>query len=237
MKMLVKHLENWTSWGDDLKERITFIIVDDASPSGVLTLGLPYNLDLYTYRINENIPWNFSGVKNLLASLVPTDWFLLHDIDYMFSEDGMRKMLKLPMDDPTKFYNFKCVMSSSGKLKPKDHYPISSFLVNTDTFWDCGGHDEDFCGHYTCHDNGIFWRLTRDPGLARQIRVDDPFMTCYQRSQVEDADTDHDLEGWSRDGSRNRKLLGEKRQKIKPWSNDSLRFTYKKLQEFEYAKV
>lgn len=230
--MLAKQVENWESWGEDLKEQIHFVVADDGSPSALDTR--PLNLNLRLFRVEENIPWNFSGVKNLLAHVADTEWFLLHDIDYMFSEEGIRKVLQLDMTDPSKFYNFKCIMASSGKAKPKDHYPISSFLVNKEMFWKCGGHDEDFCGHYTCHDNGIFWRLTRDPGYAKQIKVDDPFMTCYQRSQVPDADTDHLVEDWSRDGARNRKLLGDKRQKKVPWSDKCLRFGWHQVQEHKY---
>lgn len=226
--MLDKQLEIWTNYSEKLRGRLEFILVDDGSPE---PLEVPrVDLNLTVYRILENKSWNFSGVKNLLMHTVRTKWALLSDIDYVFDEACMQGVVDLDRSDPTKFYNFKCIMASSGKAKPKDHYPISSFLVNKEMFWKCGGHDEDFVGHYTAHDNAIFWRLTRDPGGCVQVKRDWPFMVCYQRSQIDGADTDHEFEGWNRDGTRNRKLLGDKRKKIVPWSNDALRFKWERVQ-------
>lgn len=226
-KMLEKQLENWTSWHKSLRNMIEFVIVDDGSPE---PLKVPkVDLNLTVHRIKRNLPWNFSGAKNLLMYEALTPWVLLHDIDYTFDEQGIECLFDL-REDPYKFYNFKCIMAKSGKMKPKDHYPISSFFVNKEMFWRCGGHDEDLVSFYTAHDNAVFWRLTRDPGLLTQVKLDIPVMTCWQRSQIEDADTDHEKEGWSRDGTRNRKLLGDKRQGRVPWSNQCLRFDFAQVQ-------
>ncbi len=229
-KMLQFQIENWLTWDDFILDRVKFIIVDDGSPEP-LELEPGNTLNIKVARIEENIPWNFSGAKNLGVHLCTTEWFLLHDIDYVFDREAMRGVIQLDRSNKERFFRFRCVMHNSGKLKRKDHHPISSFFCNTNTFWLAGGHDEDFSGHYTCHDNAVYWRLTR-VHCAVDATLDSPHMVAYVRSEVADADTDHEEEGWSRNGYRNRLLLSEKRQEIKPWSDEYLRFEWKVTQEF-----
>ncbi len=231
-KMLQFQIENWLTWDDFILDRVKFIIVDDGSPEP-LELEPGNTLNIKVARIEENIPWNFSGAKNLGVHLCTTEWFLLHDIDYIFNKYSMREVVDLDRDRPHLFYRFRCVMNNSGKAKRKDHHPMSSFFCSKTGFWAAGGHDEDFSGHYTCHDNAIYWRLTRNPGLSVDIKLDYPFMTAYVRSEVADADTDHEEEGWSRDGRRNRSLLTDKRREEVPWSDDILRFKWSIAQEFK----
>jgi glycosyltransferase involved in cell wall biosynthesis len=229
-EMLKFQMEQWAAWPQFVKNQTKFIIVDDGSPEPLELESCPY--DLKVARIEENIPWNFSGAKNLGVHLCDTEWFLLHDIDYVFHNPAMKEVLELDRSRPHIFYRFKCVMNNSGKAKRKDHHPISSFFSSRTNFWAAGGHDEDFSGHYTCHDNAIYWRMTRNPGLGVDIKLDYPYMTAYVKGEIGDADTDHEAEGWNRNGSRNRFLLTEKRREAVEWSNDILRFQWHIAQEF-----
>lgn len=231
-KMLDFQVENWLSWPREVKEQINFIVVDDGSPEPIVPPKV--NLNLAVYRINENILWNCGGARNLGAHLCETEWMWLNYLDYYWTEENVKKMLLLDRTDPMVFYRFHCVYADSGLSQRPEHHPIGAPYLNKETFWRQGGLDEDFSGHYGAEDCAMYWQLTRDPGGCKEVILDDPKILCYTPANgPSDATIDEKKEnpdeGWTRNNSRNRALLGDKRQKRVPWSRSYLRFTWQEV--------
>jgi len=215
--MLQRQLDMWNSYPKGIREQIEFIVVDDGSPLPAKIDDC--NLNLSLYRIEENIPWNFGGSKNLGAVVCSTDWFLIQDIDYVLDAENMEKMLKVPRFDPLVFYCFKA--KSSRKFV---RYPKSSILVNKETFWAVDGYDEDFSWCYGKNNAMVPWRL-QEKGVML-YSLGSPFFWQWLPEESPDVGCTGEADGWSRYPERNNRLYKEKQQGKIPWSRDCIRFDW-----------
>jgi predicted glycosyltransferase involved in capsule biosynthesis len=135
-------IDNWSQYPIELMKNLHFILVDDCSDSKAdLTINFPINLTLL--RITDKIPWNQPGAKNLGFKFAKTDWIFTSDIDHVLQPEMCEKLIELKKDKKIVYYFSR--LTDKGESR---HSHANSFLIHKDVFWELGGYDEDFCGHY-----------------------------------------------------------------------------------------
>ena len=207
------HLEVWNKLPEEVTKQIQFIIIDDGSDPA---LDLPdVNLNLLHYKINEDIPWNVSGAKNLGAHVATTEWIFVCDIDYFL--DDIPALLSLNTDDLSIMYLFNRNTDKFGEQT------WSTFLMSKNTYWEHGGFDEGFAGNWAYEDVEFCCRMMRC-GVNR-VLVDSP------RLIDQSADGATDIHPRNEDTPNSRRLssrLDKQRKPVYPF-----RFTYDRVKEYK----
>jgi hypothetical protein len=142
IKAIEIQIDNWSRYPLELMRKLHFILIDDCSESKAdLKISFPINLVLL--RVTDSIPWNQPGAKNLGFKLAKTDWVFTSDIDHVLLPEMGEKLIELKKDKQTVYYFSRL----TDKGESRNSHP-NSFLIHKDVFWELGGYDEDFCGHY-----------------------------------------------------------------------------------------
>lgn len=133
-------------YSPDLKARIEVVVVDDASPIAPAAQverpsGLP---SVSVFRIRDDVPWNQDAARNIGAYEALAPVLLVTDIDHVIPEATLEGVLKGDIRDGV-FYSFGRIKYVGGT--PSEPHP-NSYLLTKKTYWDIGGHDEDFAGIY-----------------------------------------------------------------------------------------
>ena len=165
-RMLELQVNHWNTLAASymFSRHVSLILVDDASPEPaepiLASCTLPYEL----YRINENIPWNQHGARNLGAQVARSDdsWLLMTDMDILVPTETLSALVVNPLD-PCSHYTFE--RSFVDRREPKSH--CNTFLVTRRNYWAVGGYDEDFCGSYG--GDGIFLRALEQIAPRRHL--------------------------------------------------------------------
>jgi hypothetical protein len=192
--MLAKQYEVWNSYPEHLKQRINFVVVDDASPEPAEAVPRPKGLDLQLYRVLEDIPWHQDGARNLGAWASKYEWIFFCDMDHVVPDDQVHKMFN--MNDAFALYRFYRRHSDDRKpLTPA----INIFACTKNLFMTVGGYDERLCGAYGSD------RYFRDRALnvASEYKFSDVLLDVYMPDQIEDCRT----EGLERTGPENKAKL------------------------------
>ena len=157
-EQLMRQWENFRGYN----ENWSWIIVDDGSQlaplSTVLSLKIrgPIPDNITMYRIEEDIPWNNHGARNLAAYMAPYSWLFMTDMDGILpAEDanaltgrkvvvnrGSTRLDHLYMDN---YYKPIRLEMPDKTLKPPH---ANTFLVHRCLHWTVGGYDEDYSGTY-----------------------------------------------------------------------------------------
>jgi len=159
-----RHIEKWESYNDLAK----FQIIDDGSstPAKKFLKDTAFpDLDSSLYRIEEDIPWNIPGARNLSATVCDTPFILICDMDQIFDRKGLEKMIALTaLNGGSWFYSFKR-FSNDERLKSKcGRKTCGTMLLSTKDWWSVGGYDEDMTGSYG-HNDPLFRRQLKNAGL------------------------------------------------------------------------
>ena len=112
---LIDQLKMFESYSEEVKERLTVLIIDDGSPTGLRaseyfdpsndshTQQLQFQSlpEIKIARITEDIPWNIGGARNLAFELIasyisPRSKVLMLDLDMFVDGDTMSKIIALP---------------------------------------------------------------------------------------------------------------------------------------------
>lgn len=220
-KMLRYQLNQWSSFGNDIKEQLKFIIVDDGSKVSPLEAQSGFSgLDLKAYQIHQDIGWNNGGAKNLAVYHAKTDWVLVSDIDHVLDEKNIQSLLQLHRDD-THYYIFNRFYVSRNKLvKPA----VNIFLVNKEKFWNAKGYDEDFSGFYGYED--CLMRAKLNNHATERLVEDITLKVIDVPDGVDDANKSNEFKA---DLERNRKLLFLKLNGKIPLSTNILRFDWSEI--------
>lgn len=158
--MLRRHVDVWEMYSQEVLDNIRIIVVDDGSPdmsalSALQCVRKPLPLELY--RVNEDIPWNRGGARNLGAHVAKTKWLLHVDVDHTVPPDTMAALLDLKLD-PAQWYRFnRWRVGAADFTRKKDdadpaakfveiHPHVDSYLITEDLYWKAGGYDEDYSG-------------------------------------------------------------------------------------------
>jgi len=181
--LLPLHLRAWAAHPADAAR---YTLIDDASPTAAPSWFRHPNLSIY--RVAQDIPWNIAGARNLAFHTASTEWVLCADIDHIVSAEALQKISRLDLEDPNRVYLFK--------RREQNGYvgvdAVINILMNRERFFEMGGYDEDYSGHYgreetfflqclrrhriqqvMCEDIFLDWhpRLGRTPWLSRDISV------------------------------------------------------------------
>lgn len=148
--MLREHIKYWQQYPQSVLEQLWVILVDDGSPrnpaEGVLrALDLPVSIRLY--RIEENIPWNHGGARNLGFTKAADGWIFSTDIDHVVPAESMQVLLSLTLSPECYYLPARYRMVDLNNSK-EYHRHIGSFICTKELFWKVGGFDEDFSGHW-----------------------------------------------------------------------------------------
>jgi len=186
--MLREHIRHWSEYPNEVKEQLRIILIDDGSPRNTAKnvldeYDLPVKVQLY--RIDENIPWNYTGAKNLgFHVALSDDWILSIDMDHVVTAASMVNLLSiLPTLDPEYYYKPARYAACDGKrLRPHS----LSFIIMKDLFWRAGGYDEDYAGQRFGAAGAITKALRRK---AQVIELEDVWIIYYNRNVIDDCDT------------------------------------------------
>jgi len=232
-EMLGILLDNFARYPGGTKKMIEWIIVDDHSPEPardaikewVLTTEVekPHEVTarIKLLRIDDDIPWNQHGARNLGARVANSPWLLMCDMDRLIVSDHMNQVLNYIIE---------------GKMSPGHHYKatgmnmkyatvwgnekpiVNQFFCTKDAYWDCGGYDEDYCGVYG--GDGPLLRALEKKYPLKTMR--DIIMFRYDRHIVPDATT-LDL---PRDRGDYARLSKQKQREGRTEPRDPVRFSW-----------
>lgn len=156
--MLAVQADAWLHYPEGLR----VVVVDDGSAlapaEGVLEpqrQALERNVALY--RVEQDIPWNRGGARNLGAHVAGTEWVLHVDIDHLLTP-ACAAVLMVAKLDARHWYRFQRFRNGrADATRRKDAIPDDmpwgpvkphgdSYLVPRALYWQVGGYDEDYSG-------------------------------------------------------------------------------------------
>lgn len=180
-EMLATQYAVWASYPEDLKSQIEIILVDDGSFAAA-SVARPGGLPLIRlFEIQDDIPWNQDGARNIGAHEAANHWLLLCDMDHVVPASTLRAVLaRIPKLDPWDVGNFSRVRVTGQPLSPAPNI----LLINREVFWDIGGYDERLRGYYG---TDIPFRK-RMYASCRKVGLNLP-VTVYQPSDIPDCST------------------------------------------------
>ena len=251
--LLLQQLDHFATLPEEVLQKFQLLIVDDGSPSGLQAqdyiLLYPHPLsrqrviqstNLRLAQISNNIPWNTPGARNLAFYMAHEQQrVLMIDLDLQIPLSSMRQILELPTrlqsgDDPNAAiaYQFnRTQLDGTYKVHP------SATLMDTQAFWNAGGMEEDFSGHYGHEDVAFWYKFDQNPKNQRVV-ADSVNIIQFDQEPCEGIDPSYydtciqarkTLPKLSRDTVPNeRKFLSKKTSGC--WSNKFLRFPFQVVQ-------
>lgn len=177
--MLDEHLREWSDYR--LKKRFHAIIVDDGSskdPAFDHLDGVDVGFPIELYRINEDIPWNQDGARNL-GMTHANGWCLITDMDHLLNVKNAKKLVTR-VYDPQVHYVPKREKADGSK----HHLHPNSYFLTADTYWKAGGYDESFRGYYGS--DSVFKRQLQQVSNREIFGV---ALTLYGQEVIPDAST------------------------------------------------
>lgn len=164
-KNINNHLEKWETYSDLVK----FQIIDDGSKEpakNILKNSCFKELeDARLFRIEEDIPWNIPGARNLSATVCNTPFMLICDMDQVFDRSAILRMLALATLEKEKyFYSFKRFSEDIALKRKCKRKTCGTMLVSIESWWRAGGYDEDMSGEYG-HNDPLFRRQLKSIGM------------------------------------------------------------------------
>ena len=216
---LSRHTAAWSAFPKHLREKIFFLIVDDGSPrAAALPSDVPLRIAII--RIEQDIPWNIGGARNLIMATAPSEHVVLMDMDTEIPLRLATQMLHLVQEEEKKtqpriFYQFSRVKNNQ---RIRSHPAV--ILLRKSTYWFVGGCDEDFVGAYGVTDVHFRWRAsttTANFKLLRSVSSLEPLHSVLSA---------YDCKTIPKNKSRNVQLFDAKKTGRVAWSAEYLRFTW-----------
>ena len=205
---MLRQLHTWMQIPEVLRAQIEFIVVDDYSDEPLQLPECKINLTLL--RIEDDIPWNQPGCRNLAAVIATAPWLLFFDADNVLAPFGFDLMLRGLDQIPKKcLYTFGRI--EDGKIASSH---VNTFLVQRDAFFAAGPYDEDFCGHYGYDD--IMLRNLWKKSVGEERYIAD---IMFQQLSIATQSLDRDLQA-------NRNLLIKKINQGLPRPKGMTRFQW-----------
>jgi len=168
---------------------VNIIVVDDGSPNhpakDVFSDSLLNGVDVKLYRIEENIPWNSAGARNLAFSEASDGWVIATDIDHVLPAESMENLFTKKLK-PRRFYSLARRRMVDLKKQEEMHPHRESFLMTKRLFWKVGGYDEDFVGYWNGPFTGFRLGLKR---VARCVALDDVWLLLFGYDIIPNAST------------------------------------------------
>jgi len=217
--VLRRHIETWQSYSDEIKNKISFILVDDCSEisatEALRSIDIS-SLDLELYRVLDDLYCNIAGVRNLGAQQCKTEWMLILDMDTFVTKELMHGILELAeKNESHTAYKFNRVVPEDPiHIKNQVIHPAVCLLKTAD-YWRIGGCEEDLVGNYGYTDPCFFFRARGIVDVKVQENMYLTFDTAGESELI-------------RDKSLNKKKY-LKYKKRGGWSNKFLNFSWGKV--------
>jgi len=148
-EMLAFNLREMAAYGDDILDKLTVIVVDDAGTPEVsvdFCRQFP-ELNLHVWRIEENVPWNQMGGRNLAMHHADPTWCLMTDPDMIFSSAMMLKIMQAASKMRRRHVLRYGLHHVSEPARAIDMTSPNTYLIHREDFFAAGGYDEDYAGH------------------------------------------------------------------------------------------
>lgn len=144
--MLVRQYDSLRAMPDDVKSRVTLIVVDDGSPDNPARApDRPIGSSGFKlFRMLVDIPWNQDACRNLGVHHAKDGWMILTDIDHLIPEKTIRAVLRERLDEGIA-YQFLRV--SEPRMEPYKTHP-NSWLITKRLYDLVGGYDERFAASF-----------------------------------------------------------------------------------------
>jgi predicted glycosyltransferase involved in capsule biosynthesis len=182
-----------------LKEKFEVILVDDHSPHALASF-VQGRLNMRILRVDDDIPWNQPGARNLGVVYSRSDKIVMHDVGQCLPQQTLEKIVEIA-NPSNRIYKFAGVSERDSSVKLKSH-PNTLFMSRS-RFLRYYGYDEEFAGHYGREDT-CFTRLQRRFG-ARIGRLSSRYPVIFR-----ERDEDFDYSGLKRDKTINTALMERK---------------------------
>lgn len=146
--MFSDHLRTWANYSPQVLKNLKFVIIDDGSPKNPAVGCVPKGckLPLEIFRINEDIPWNQHGARNLGAHVSKgSEWLFMSDMDVQVDHLAAACLTAAPLL-PQCTYMMERKILYKNRVEFKVH--PNTFLLTSSKFCETGGYDEDYCGTY-----------------------------------------------------------------------------------------
>lgn len=186
-------LRKWMSYPAEIRDRLSFIVVDDGSPRHpaidvVRTMQPSSAIRLRLFRLEVDVRWNWLAARNIGLHYAADGWVLMTDMDHVVPVETMAAVTTEAHDGRV-VYAFQRREHTGEACNPHS----ASFLMTRAKFWEIGGYDEALSGHYGT--DGVFRReLVKHARiellpqfLIRHEYVEDSSTRDYARKQPEDA--------------------------------------------------
>ena len=222
--VMVEQVKWWLKYGEEVKRRLSFFILDDCSKKDAISViedaGLKEELksiDIYIFRVNEDMFCNISGVRNLGATECKSEYMVILDMDTFISNETAQQMIGVAEKHSGKSMAFTFNRRVIDNPKHKKHGQLhpAVCLIRVKDYWDVGGCDEDFVGNYGYTDPTFWWRAQ---GVIKKHECKHIYLDYKDEGECV----------MKRDTRKNQRLFEEKKKNGK-WSNKFLRFSYDKI--------
>ena len=219
-EILLKHVEYWKSYPKEIRDQMTFFIIDDCSKIHISELIKKENLgdlDVVIYRVKIDLVCNIAGIRNLGAKQCKTPWYVIIDMDTLIPIKMASQLIKLAKDNMEKNNTFKFnrkVINNRNHEKNNIPHPAVC-LIRISDYWNIGGNEEDLVGSYGKTDGTFYFRAS---GKVNVIIKEDIYVDYFEDGES----------NINRDTSRNSKIASQKMKSGK-WSTDYVRFPWEKV--------
>ena len=221
-QMLKQQIECWNTYTSEFKTLPEVFLIDDGSPrtfaADIVQTG-GCQIPIKVFRIQEDIPWNFTGARNLGCTHAH-GWIYVSDIDTLLFAKDAKKLFEGDILDKNAFYMPKRVwLPDFDEADPG----IVNLFFHKEKFLEIGGYDEDYSGHYGREETDFHNRLKR---VAKKVYREDVLIHVMPDSLMVDARTISDR---PRDKTRNAEVYAHKEAAgfIKPVN--PLRFSWERV--------
>jgi len=206
--MLREHIKYWWTWPKEIAEQVLVILVDDGSPRNpakdvLAEFDLPVKVQLY--RIKENIPWNYTGSKNLGFHVAPEGWVFSIDMDHVVTAESMESLFNTTLDPKCYYRPARYAVFNGKRIRPHG----ISFIITRELFWRAGGYDESYAGQRS-KAAGVITKALRGVGKCVDLEKS-VYLTYFIPSIVDDCRT----RDWSREPAPKLKRGGSRKDRLR----------------------
>lgn len=239
------YLTEYFTWLDkfilpEFGDKVNIILIDDGSKKYPARDFLPKltNTNLDLYEIEEDIPWNLSGGRNLGVHVARNNNVCYIDIDSILTKQHITELVNINLNKK-EIYQFPLYDYKFFDFRTNEYiyrYLPSPFFMRKQDFLEYPM-DEDFCGHWG-YENIHWLAVLRVYGFElKKLRtpITVTSKTNVDHGKLSKTDFSGPNRAWkkraggtnlSRDRSINTKVYNEKLRDLKT-PEDILRFNYK----------
>lgn len=205
-RMLARQLYEWEKYPPHVREAFEFVIVDDGSAqpaSDVLLFDALSTVSLPTlYRIDEDIPWNQHGARNLAARETSCPWLLMLDIDHVLTAENAERLVdavnwtagadvwfrfpreRIGAEDETRRKDTTVRGIDPAAERTTVNPAMNCYLTTRAAYWQAGAYNEDFAG---CYGGDTQFLAELRAVAGDPVMLNDVWLQVHTRHSVPDA--------------------------------------------------